>query len=126
MSLFNKKKYNIDERVKELHSKLGKVTQTKTTTSVAITKEEIGIVGSSEGKLRKSVAKELYDFEIEAKGKSGKHAEEYVLDEAEKRKLKITAIAASRPICIECEELIKEKNIKTNTPFSGKKSKKRS
>lgn len=125
MALFNKKKYNVDERVEGLHLKLGKVTQNKTTTSVAISKENVGIVGSSEGKLRKSISKELYDFEIEAKGEPGKHAEVYVMEEADKKDLTITNIAASRPVCIECEEIIKKKDIKTNTPFSGKKSKKR-
>ena len=101
MKLFNKKKYSVEKRVKELHRKLGKATQDKTTTSVGITKEEIGIVGSSEGILRKTVKKELYNFEIEAKGKSGKHAEEYVMEKAENENLTITEIAASRPICID-------------------------
>ena len=119
------KDYNVEKRVKELHEKLGKTTQNKTTTSVGITKEEIGIVGSSEGRLRKTVKKALYDFEIEAKGKSGKHAEEYVIEEAENKKLTLTEIAASRPVCIDCQKIIKKKEIKTQTPFSGKKSKKR-
>lgn len=114
-------KYDIDKRVNELHKKLGKTTQDKTTTSVGLTEEKIGIVGSSEGKLRKTVKKALYDFEIEAKGNPGKHAEEYVIDEAEKRELKLTDISASRPICIECQELIEEKEVNTNTLFSGKK-----
>ncbi len=125
MKLFNKKNYNVEKRVKELHGKLGKTTQDKTTTSVGITKEEIGIVGSSEGRLRKTVKKELYNFEIEAKGKSGKHAEEYVIEKAENENLIITEIAASRPICIDCQEIIENKEIKTQTLFSGKKSKKR-
>ncbi len=125
LKIMEKEEYDIDKRVKELHGKLGKITQDKTTTSVGLTEEQIGIVGSSEGRLRKIVKKALYDFEIEAKGQSGKHAEEYVIDEAEKRNLKLTNISASRPICIECQELIEGKEIKTNTSFSGKKSKKR-
>ncbi len=43
---------------------------------------------------------------------------------AQMRELKITTISASRPICIECQELIEQNDIKTNTPFSGEKSKK--
>ncbi len=120
-----KDEYDIDQRVKELHEKLGKTTQDKTTTSVGLTEKQIGIVGSSEGKLRKTVKKALYDFEIEAKGLPGKHAEEYVIDEAAKRELKLTDISASRLICIECQKIIEEKKINTNTSFSGKKSKKR-
>lgn len=92
---------------------------------MGLRKKKIGIVGSSEGRLRKTVKKELYDFEIGAKGKSGKHAEEYVIEEAENKNLTITEIAASRAICIDCQLIIEEKNIKTETPFSGKKSKKR-
>ena len=125
MNLFKKKDYNIEKRVKELHGKLGKTTQNKTTTSVGLTEEEIGIIGSSEGRLRKTVKKELYNFEIEAKGKSGKHAEEYVIEKAKSQNLKLTEIAASRPICLDCQEIIEENEIKTQTPFSGKKSKKR-
>ena len=82
-------------------------------------------MGSSEGRLRKTIKKELYKFEIEAKGKPGKHAEEYVIDEAKKQNMKLTKIAVSRPICIDCQEIIEEKKIETKTAFSGKKSKKR-
>ncbi len=119
------KNYDVAQRAKELHAKLGKVTQDKTTTAVGFTNEEIGIVGSSEGKLRKSIRKELYDFEIEAKGEPGQHAEEYVIEEAESQNLHLNQIAASRDICIECQELIDENGIEAKTPFSGKKSKKR-
>ena len=73
--MVEKNDYDVEKRVNELHQKLGKITQDKTTTSVGLTDDKIGIVGSSEGKLRKTVKKSLYDFEIEAKGKSGKHAE---------------------------------------------------
>ena len=124
MKIFKKEEYDVEQRVKELHEKLNKTTQDKTTTSVGLTDDEIGIVGSSEGKLRKTVRKELHDFEIEAKGKPDKHAEEYVIDEAENQNLTLIEIAASRPICIECQELIEEKVIETKSPFSGKKSKK--
>ena len=117
--------YDITQRVTELHKKLGKVTQNKTTTAVGFADEEIGIIGSSEGKLRKSVRKELYKFEIEAKGEPGKHAEEYVIDEAENRGFHLNQIAASRNICMECQQLIEENEIEAKTPFSGKKSKKR-
>ena len=125
MKFFKKNEYDVEKRAKELHGKLGKTTQEKTTTSVGFTEEKIGIIGSSEGRLRKTVKKGLYDFEIEAKGKPGKHAEEYVIEEAENKKLTTTEIAASRPICIDCQIIIEQKDIKTETPFSGKKSKKR-
>lgn len=125
MKLFNRKAYNVHERAKDLHNKLGKATQDKTTTAIGLTDDECGIVGSSEGKLRKSIKKWLFDFEVEAKGKPHRHAEENVMDEAGKREKKLTEIGASRPICKDCQEQIEEQNIQSGSPFSGKKSKKR-
>lgn len=40
MKLFKKKDYDVEKRVKELHEKLSKTTQDKTTTSVGFTKEK--------------------------------------------------------------------------------------
>ncbi len=125
MKFFKKRDYDVEKRAKELHEKLGEVTQDKTTTSVGYTEEEIGIVGSSEGKLRKVIKQELFDFEIEASGEFGKHAEEYVIEEAEKQNLHLTEIAASREICLDCQVIIEEKGIEPKTGFSGEKSKKR-
>lgn len=63
--------------------------------------------------------------EIVAKPNLDKHAEEDIIEEANKRNLKITEIGSSRPICFDCEALLKKLNISTKTKFSGKKSKKR-
>jgi hypothetical protein len=117
--------YNPDDRAKELHSHLGIVTQDKTTTAVGLTEENIGIVGSSEGRLRKIIRKLLFPFEVEAEGEAGSHAEQNVINEAKKREMKLTNMGASRDICIECQEMIENANIEASTTFSGKKSKER-
>lgn len=47
------------------------------------------------------------------------------MDEATERSLTLLEIGASRPICLDCEEMIKAKGIETLTEFSGKVSKNR-
>lgn len=114
-----------DERAKNLHSKIrNKIASNMTTISVGLTEEE-AIIGTNDVRLHKDVKFALKEDEIPAKCHKDKHAEEDVIAEAENRNLTIKEIGASRDICSDCEELIKEKNIPTDTPFSGKKSKKR-
>ena len=49
------------------------------------------------------------------------HAEESLIKSGKG----ITEIEASRPVCLDCEDLINEKGVKSKTPRSGKKSRKR-
>jgi hypothetical protein len=67
----------------------------------------------------------LLEHEIIARSRTGNHAEENVMDEATERNLTLVEIGVSRPICLDCEELIKDKGIETKTEFSGKISKNR-
>ncbi len=71
-------------------------------------------LGTSDRCLRKEIRDEL-----------DKHAEQNIFAEAKKFNLTITEIGASRPICIDCEEEIKEKGIFSWSSFSKKKSKNR-
>ena len=48
------------------------------------------------------------------------HAEESLIKSGKG----ITEIEASRPVCLDCEDLINEKGVKSKTPHSGKKSRK--
>ena len=49
------------------------------------------------------------------------HAEESLIKSGKG----ITEIEASRPVCLDCEDLMNEKGVKSKTPRSGKKSRKR-
>jgi len=122
--MFKKRRKKSHERAKELHDKI-KNAYTKRNTTIAVlnTEEEITLVGSSEDALRKEVRESLEENEQEVKDKG--HAEEKVIKSAKNQNLTPTEIGASRPICLDCEELIKENDIPTETPFSGKRSKKR-
>lgn len=117
---------NPDERAKELHDLLEyERTKKHTTTAVGNTDEDITIVGTSEDYLRAEIKEALLEHEIPAKSRKGNHAEENVMGEADERNLKITEIGASRPICLDCENKIKEEEIEAKTEFSGKQSRKR-
>jgi len=117
---------NTDIRAKELHESIeSERTKRHTTTAVGNTEQDITIVGTSEDYFRPEIKSALIENEILAKSRTGNHAEENVIDEADERNLKITEIGASRPICLDCEIKIKEKGIEAKTEFSGKQSKKR-
>lgn len=114
-----------DKRAKELQSKIkNKISRNMTTIAVGLTNAET-IVGTNDVRLNKNVKAELNVNEIIAKSYKNNHAEENVILEADSRNLTINEIGASRNICIDCQELITKRNILTDTPFSGKKSKKR-
>jgi len=119
------KKKNPDQRAKELHALLDRISRNSTTTAVGNTTTEAVIVGMNDKYIRKIIREALEDYEIPADGESGKHAEENVIAMAEKLNLTLTEIGASRPICLDCEELLKLNDITAKTEFSGKKSKKR-
>lgn len=119
-------KKNPDKRAKELHDLLEyERTKRHTTTGVGNTESDTVIVGTSEDYMRQEIKEALNDNEITAKSRKGNHAEENVMDEADELDLTITEIGASRPICLDCENKIKEKGIDAKTEFSGKKSRKR-
>ena len=119
-------KKNPDKRAKELHEKIKDARKKRsTTTAVGNTETDISIVGTSDRYLRKEIRDELDENEKEAPSIVGNHAEQNVMDEAEKQNLTITEIGASRPICMDCEKEIKRKGIFSWSPFSKKKSKNR-
>ncbi len=117
---------NPDERAKELHNMLSDERKRKhTTTAVGNTTEDISIVGTNEEYLRMEIRRALESHEIIAKSHPGNHAEENVIREAEARELTLFELGASRPICLDCENLLTNKNIEAKTDFSGKPSKNR-
>ncbi|PID89699.1 MAG: hypothetical protein CSB01_00635 [Bacteroidia bacterium] len=119
-------KKNPDKRAKELINSMDdEFKKRKITIAVGNTKKNISLVGTSDKYMPKDILAAMTENEIVATPNDGKHAEEDIVIEAEKRDLTVTEIGASRPICLDCEKLLKAKNIKAKTEFSGKKSKKR-
>ena len=114
-----------DERAKELHELLDKRSQNSSTTSVGNTLEEKAIIGTSDKYLRKVIKEALLEHEIIAESSPNSHAEINVINKAETLNLTLTEIGSSRPICLDCENTLKSKNIAAKSSFSGKKSKKR-
>jgi len=53
------------------------------------------------------------------------HVEDNLIDGTELQNKNLIHIDVSHDICLDCEKRIKSRNISTNTPFSGKQSKKR-
>ncbi len=119
-------KENPDKRAKELHKEIkDEFKKRKITIAVGHTNSDLSLVGTSERYMNKDVINAMNENEVIAKPNYNKHAEEDIIEEAEIRELKVTDIGASRPICSDCEKLIKENSIIAHTEFSGKKSKKR-
>lgn len=117
---------NPDERAKELHDMVSDERKRKhTTTAVGNTLENVSIVGTNEEYLRMEIRRALEPHEIIAKSHLGNHAEENIIMEAETRDLTLFEMGASRPICLDCEDLLAEKKIEAKTSFSGKPSKNR-
>lgn len=115
-----------DKRAKELHSLITPpMAQNFVTIAVLTTENETVIIGTNERKLRKKQAEALLENEIEAQIKEDKHAEEKVIQKATELGLKGKEIGTSRPICLDCENLIKQEGIVPKTELKGKKSKKR-
>ena len=115
-----------DERAKELINFIDdEFKKRKITIAVGNTDSDVSLVGTSDKYMQKDVLAAMTENEIVAKPNEGKHAEEDIVTEAEKRELRVTEVGASRPICLDCEELLKTQNIEARTEFNGKKSRKR-
>ncbi len=109
-------------RAKEIHSSLPKATQNRTTTSVGEVANSNGtttrLVGSSEARLRPAQRAALKPGEVEVKGVG--HAEQTVVNHAKSNGMKLTKVAASRPICTPCEKAIINAGAAPASPLKGK------
>jgi uncharacterized protein YfeS len=115
-----------DARAKYLHSLLqNPFTKSRVTIAVLTTNKET-VVGTSEPQLRNVQKQALNSHEVEAiDDKNDKHAEEKVIAKAKEMGLEAREIGASRPICSDCEALIKQEGIVPKTKLKKKKSKNR-
>jgi hypothetical protein len=115
-----------DKRAKELHNLIEKsFARNRVTIAVLTTDSPTVIVGTSERELRDDQREALLENEVEAESEKGKHTEENAISKLRELNLKGVEIGASRPICSDCEELIKKEGIEPKTELKGKKSKNR-
>jgi RHS repeat-associated protein len=106
-------------RAKEIHSALPEATQNRTTTAVAEVTNPDGtvtkLVGSSEKRLRPAQRGMLSKGEVAVAGEG--HAEATVINSAQSSGQQVNRVAASRPICPECEEVIKNAGASAASPL---------
>ena len=103
-----KETVDLGQRANEIHSTLSPITQTKTTTAVASATtaegKDVILVASSEKNLRPAQRAALKDGEIAVSGPG--HAEQTIINHAEKNGMTVKEVAASRPICSSCAAAI--------------------
>lgn len=98
----------LEVRAKEIQGVLSPRTQNATTTAVASATSAEGrattLVASSENSLRKEQLAALKPGEVAVSGKG--HAEVTILNHAATNGMQVSAVAASRPICVGCATAI--------------------
>ena len=106
-------------RAKEIHSALPEATQRRTTTAVAEVQNPDGttsrLVGSSEIRLRPEQRAVLNSNETAVTGTG--HAETTVINAANRSGQTVNRVAASRPICPECEKAIQNSGATPASPL---------
>ena len=113
----------LQDLAKEAHSNLDKFAQKRRVTAVGVNEYGTLFVSSSTPKVDSKIVKWAEDNNITVVHSrlENVHAEEALA----RSNNGIIAIEASSKICIDCQTLMEEKNIKFETETTGKKSKKR-
>ncbi|MEP1444751.1 MAG: RHS repeat-associated core domain-containing protein [Paraglaciecola sp.] len=109
---------SLTTRATEIHQAVPIATQTRTTVAVAETSQGIRVVSSSEPRLRPAQRQMLQKGEIEGKGQG--HAEVTAVSAAKAGGLNPIAVAASRPICSNCQSFLKSEQIKPASELKNK------
>jgi RHS repeat-associated protein len=114
---------NLEKRAKIIQeAQVNEKARNLSTTAVAKAKDANGqthtLVASSRERLTPAQRKVLKKNEIEVKGKG--HAETTIVNHADKNNLKVTQIAASRPVCKSCQTVLEAKKIKIKSPLKEK------
>ena len=107
--------------VHEAHSQLDETAQRYKTTAIGRDSKGKLYISSSDNIVPKPQRTWAESKGITVVNMKDTHAEESLI----KANKGIKDIEASRPVCLDCEDLMKKKKVKTNTPLSGKKSRKR-
>ena len=103
------------DRARDIQNAAGVARQGRTTTAVVETAEGTRVVGSSEPSLRSSQRSALTAGEVAAQGTG--HAEVTAVNAAKSMGLTPTGVAASRPICSECADFLKQEGVQPLTPL---------
>ena len=106
---------NAAERANTIQKAAGAQRQGRTTTAVVETAEGPRVVGSSEPGLRSAQQDALVDGEVAARGAG--HAEVTAVNAAKEMGLTPTGVAASRPICSDCANFLKQEGVEPLTPL---------
>jgi RHS repeat-associated protein len=101
-------KATLQQRADEIQSALSPDTQKRTTTAVADATtaggDSVRLVASSEMKLRPAQMDALQPGEVAVSGPG--HAEQTIMNHADQNGMQVQAVAASRPICSNCQKAI--------------------
>jgi hypothetical protein len=99
---------SLEQRASQIHSALPTATQRRTTTAVASATDAEGksvtLVASSEKNIRPAQRAVLQPGEVAVSGKG--HAEATIINHANANGIKVSQVAASRPICQGCAATI--------------------
>jgi RHS repeat-associated protein len=110
---------SLANRANEIHSTLPSFTQTKTTTAVGTAINADGktvtLVASSEKNLRPVQRAALKPGEIAVSGQG--HAEQTIVNYAQKSGMTLKQVAASRPICQSCAEALAAAKAQAASPL---------
>ena len=103
------------DRASEIHKAVPAATQNRTTIAVTKTAEGVRVISSSERRLRPAQRRLLRENEIEGVGAG--HAEVTGVNHARGAGLNPTGTAASRPICNNCQDFLKQEGINPLSPL---------
>lgn len=116
---------DIEARAKDIqNAQKSPIARNKSTTAVAEVTNPDGtkgkIVASSRNRLTPAQREALKKGEQEVAGKG--HAEETIVNHAAKNGQKVNRIAASRPVCETCQDVIKKTSAKIESPLKKPKT----
>ncbi|MEU6130990.1 hypothetical protein ABZ805_17615 [Saccharopolyspora sp. NPDC047091] len=116
---------NVDGRAQELQNTLPENTRGRVTIGFGVGRDADGnvrnVVGSSErnGYLRKPVAEALQDGDEVANVHGTMHAEQRILSYMERESITPGSVGAGRPICNQCEPIIRDAGAQPASPLKG-------
>jgi len=110
---------NLESRANAVHGAVPKATQNRTTIAAGLADDGTVIIGSSEKNLRRAQRAALKPGEVAASGVG--HAEVTVINHARSMGLNVKNVAASRPICQNCQTFLKNNNVSPASPLKAAK-----
>lgn len=120
----------LEARAQEIHGQLDPVAQRRRTTAITEAVDSDGnvtnIVSSSEPSLSGKQKEILGEGEVAARGPRGEHAEVTGLRTASEAGIEPTRVAASRPICENCESAINDAGAQPASPLKRQQGRKQS